>query len=353
MQWTPFSNSPNPMLAPASSTSPRRPSLETTEPESLQTPKILFRLRIIPSFFFCGIASPRMDDDPLKAAVRGNRVEEVKALLRDDPSIDINLGRGPNEWNPLQLASFKGYHKVVTVLLAHPGIDVNLKDTVGSTPLSLSCSNGKVAVVAVLLKDPRVDAILEDRSGHTPLWWASHYGACGVMEWLIASGRDLGEDRKGEIGDGKSYTALEIAKKNQHTEAVLLLKKLSTKPTLARHEARVKLGLVDELAAELFALTVFICDGLLTVKPKASSSSKAATTAIVRFFVIATALPMEQQMVLCHRIYGSNRQNILLKDSEAAFKELAIKFPASNTTAPVTTVSTQSGSSGSSLCVIC
>ena len=176
MQWTPFSNFPNPMLAPASSTSPRRPSLETTEPESLQTPKILFRLRIIPSFFFCGIASPRMDDDPLKAAVRGNRVEEVKALLRDDPSIDINLGRGLNEWNPLQLASFKGYHKVVTVLLAHPGIDVNLKDTVGSTPLSLSCSNGKVAVVAVLL---RILVLM-------PFWkiglGTRHYGGPHIME---------------------------------------------------------------------------------------------------------------------------------------------------------------------------
>ena len=32
---------------------------------------------------------------------------------------------------------------------------------------------------------------------------------------------------------------------------------------------------------------------------------------------------MELQMILCHRAVGSTKQNILHKDSEAAFKELA------------------------------
>ena len=32
---------------------------------------------------------------------------------------------------------------------------------------------------------------------------------------------------------------------------------------------------------------------------------------------------MELQMILCHRVVGSMKQNILLKDSEAAFKSLA------------------------------
>ena len=32
---------------------------------------------------------------------------------------------------------------------------------------------------------------------------------------------------------------------------------------------------------------------------------------------------MELQMMLCHRAVGSTKQNILHKDSEAAFKSLA------------------------------
>jgi len=79
---------------------------------------------------------------------------------------------------------------------------------------------------------------------------------------------------------------------------------------------RVKLGVLDELAAEVFALTVFLCDELLHLKPTLD-------TAATRFFAIAKKLPMELQMVLCHRVVGSMKQNILRKDSEAAFKSLA------------------------------
>ena len=39
--------------------------------------------------------------------------------------------------------------------------------------------------------------------------------------------------------------------------------------------------------------------------------------------MIAAKLPMELQMILCHRAVGSMKQNILRKDSEAAFKSLA------------------------------
>ena len=88
--------------------------------------------------------------------------------------------------------------------------------------------------------------------------------------------------------------------------------------TLTRHEIRVKLGMLDELAAEVFALTVFLCDGLLQLKP-ASHPAAAAT----RFFAMAKRLSMELQMIICHSAVGSRKQNILRKDSEAAFKSLA------------------------------
>ena len=35
---------------------------------------------------------------------------------------------------------------------------------------------------------------------------------------------------------------------------------------------------------------------------------------------------MELQMILCHRVVGSMRQNIMRKDSEAAFRSLARVF---------------------------
>ena len=98
-----------------------------------------------------------------------------------------------------------------------------------------------------------------------------------------------------------------------------LLERFLAIPAKTRYEVCVKLGVLNELVAEVFALTVFLCDDLLQLKPASLSADVAAT----RFFTIAFQLPMELQMILCHRAVGSMKQNILSKDSEAAFKSLA------------------------------
>ena len=102
-----------------------------------------------------------------------------------------------------------------------------------------------------------------------------------------------------------------------------LLERFLANPSQTRHELRVKLGVLNELAAEVFALTVFLCDDLLQLKPAIITTTVTTPLPAVRFFAIATRLPMEVQMILCHRGVGSMKQNILLKDSEAAFKSLA------------------------------
>jgi len=126
------------------------------------------------------------------------------------------------------------------------------------------------------------------------------------------------------------YSALEIARENK-SGAVSVLERFTSNPAETRHELRVKLGMLNELAAEIFALMVFLCDDLLQLKPLAATTATAnpaetdvaaAATAATRFFAIASKLPMELQMILRHRIVGSMKQNILRKDSEAAFKSL-------------------------------
>ena len=83
--------------------------------------------------------------------------------------------------------------------------------------------------------------------------------------------------------------------------------------------------MLDEFAAELYAITVFLCDDLLYLKP-ALPVTMIASGAAIRFFTIAKRLPMELQMILCHCAVGSKKQNILHKDSEPAFKSLARKL---------------------------
>ena len=66
----------------------------------------------------------------------------------------------------------------------------------------------------------------------TPLWWASSYGYCEVIEWLIASGRDLGdiESKKG-MREGNEYSALEIARNEKNPDIVSLLERFLADPT--------------------------------------------------------------------------------------------------------------------------
>jgi len=199
-----------------------------------------------------------------------------------------------------------------------------MKNDDGETPFSAGCRRGQVTVVEVMLKDPRVDITPDDIDGRTPLWWASRNGHHEILERLIARSSDLGdiENKKGKM-IGKDYTALEIARRERHTEVVSLLERFMANHAHTRHELRMKLGMLDALTAEVFALTGFLCDDLLQLKPASDSAAQASSTVVSRFFAIASKLPMELQMLLCHRVFGSMRQNILRQDSEAAFKSLA------------------------------
>jgi len=253
-------------------------------------------------------------------------VKEVRSLLEDNPGLDVNWGDAESRRTALHWASMNGHADVVKLLLGLPAINVNVRSGYGATPFSLGCMEGKVLVVRLLLKDPRVEVALADNNGRTPLWWASCNGRHEVIEWLMASGRDLGDlDKMSKYrDDDREYSVLEIARMKNQTEVVSLLEKFLINSTQTRLEIRVKLGGLDELAAELFALIVFLCDGLLRLKPaRAAATASRNSTAAIRFLNVARRLPMELQMMLCHRVGGSAKDSILSNSSEDAFKSLA------------------------------
>jgi len=87
--------------------------------------------------------------------------------------------------------------------------------------------------------------------------------------------------------------AIGVARENSQTEIATVLERFKENPMETRHVVRVKPGLLDDMAAEMFALVVFVSDGLLQVND--------TTTPAARFFSIAAQLPLELQMVLCFR----------------------------------------------------
>jgi len=167
-----------------------------------------------------------------------------------------------------------------------------------------------------MLKDPRVKVNEPDDNGRTPLWWAAYDGHLEGIKWWVTSGREMDLGRPGDVS---RTDAIGIAKRYAKTEVVDLLERFEENPVKTRHQVRVELGLADEMAAEMFALVVFVTDGLLQIKDTKT------TTPAARFFNIATQLPLELQMVLCFRQVGSDKEIIPGNDSEVAFRSLATR----------------------------
>jgi len=271
-------------------------------------------------------------------AVYSGDVEEVKEILRMNPKPKVNALSDHGSTALIEACDFD-WDAIVAILLAHPDIDVNHKDSLGITPLARACFKGSTSSVRLLLKDPRVKVNEPNGGGYTPLWLAASKGHLGVIKWWFASERvvDLGEP-------GANSDVIKWAKAMGRTEVVALLENFRENPEKARYTARAEFGLIDDLAAQMFALLVFVSGGLLQVRGTTSTPAARFFTRLLpivgsrrlspagspqgimpsnRFFQIAARLPLELQMVLSFRLVGSAKEIIPGKSSEFAFKKLA------------------------------
>jgi len=249
------------------------------------------------------------------AAVKKGDAKKLAELMRQDPGVNVNQALDGFGCADLHYACGDNRRSaVIPLLLAHPDIDVNVKNQYGATPFFYACC-GRPSCLRLLLKDSRVKVNEPNHDGYTPLWIAASDRLI-VIKWWIASGREMD---LGEPGDVDKTDAIGVAKKLGYAEVVTLLERFKENPVETRHAMRVELGLLDELAAEMFALVVFVSDGLLQINDTTSSPA-------ARFFSIATQLPHELQMVLCFRQVGSPKEIIPGKESEVEFKELARKL---------------------------
>jgi hypothetical protein len=95
-----------------------------------------------------------MSKEQLLKLIRGGKAEEVKQFLLDNPTFNVTeVVREGDGWTYLHSACAVGHHEIVSALVAHPDINVNLKNSEGFTPFLVGCWGGYVEVVKVLLKD--------------------------------------------------------------------------------------------------------------------------------------------------------------------------------------------------------
>ncbi|KAE8168021.1 hypothetical protein BDV40DRAFT_295143 [Aspergillus tamarii] len=128
------------------------------------------------------------------ACMREGSPLSIRAQRICDPNSDIYLmwsdiyatmeGYLPQGTTTLLVASALGLADVVNALLATGKVDIDSKDSYGSTPLSWAARNGHEAVVKALLATGKVDIDSKDSHGKTPLFWAEINGHEAVVKVL-------------------------------------------------------------------------------------------------------------------------------------------------------------------------
>ena len=117
-------------------------------------------------------------------SIRFSGLTTVDALLQvgADPSI-----KGKKGSTPLHFAARRGNDEIVKVLLEHPKVKIDTKDSSGKTALHLACSEGHSRVCKLLLsKGADIKAVTADNT--TPLHNAILNGHSQVATMLLTRG---------------------------------------------------------------------------------------------------------------------------------------------------------------------
>ena len=131
-------------------------------------------------------------------------------ILRTDSYVRVNFASSPG-WTALHAACEGDHHGIVSILLAHPDIEVNFHSE-GITALVVACRSGSSDCAALLLQDAHVNVNLSSRS-HTQFREAVENGHIAVVRWWIALEKpvttsdlqDLEEPQRTDAETGETF----------------------------------------------------------------------------------------------------------------------------------------------------
>ena len=124
---------------------------------------------------------------PLFQAAKNGNLECVKLLINARACVTAKTKAG---FTPLWIASLRGKHEVLALLLKQYGVAVNQPALDGRTPLYAACESGNAECVRLLI---RAGASLESKRNDdtTPLIVAAYFGHESVVELLLEQGASL------------------------------------------------------------------------------------------------------------------------------------------------------------------
>jgi hypothetical protein len=274
-------------------------------------------------FFSHMEANDRVDGLELWTATVRNDLNDVLVLLNKGYSRFISSPYNISNTTPLHEVCIYGKgdsSKILKMFLKYPGIDVNVRaGHTKVTAFACTCSLNTLACGKLLLADPRVNLHTACFNGLTPLdvLITNHRDTTLLLKHWIASGRPL-------MTDFARYANKSVRGSHYRVrdDAFEILKAYTQNPVEAIHKARLEIEWFDPAAARLFAMLVFLCDGLLVLKPRDALTEEQIK--IARFWNMAQKLPLDLQYVLTCRAVGSDEVSITSANREAAFSDLAL-----------------------------
>ena len=101
-------------------------------------------------------------------ACNGGDLELVRNLLRS--GADVNWQDEDDELQAgLHYATLYEHEDVIDLLLAQPGVEVNIRDDFNNTPLMFACYASSVIILEKLLQAKGIDINCRNGNGSTPL----------------------------------------------------------------------------------------------------------------------------------------------------------------------------------------
>ncbi|OAD58199.1 Ankyrin repeat and FYVE domain-containing protein 1 [Eufriesea mexicana] len=173
--------------------------------------------------------SPGPDDCQqtlLHRTIDHNKEEIAQFLIRSGCDLNAPKRLGPNgaggdeardECTPLHLCCQWGLEQVVQTLIEH-GADVNAKDVEGKTPVHVAIQNQHSQIISLLLCHPNIDLNIRDKKGLTPfataLTFRNNKAAQAILERL---------PKAAEQYDNKGRNFLHTAIQKNDMESILFL----------------------------------------------------------------------------------------------------------------------------------
>jgi len=248
---------------------------------------------------------------PLHTAIWKGSVEAVKYLLN---RVDINpniMSLLSNDsqytFTPLHIACTIGNVEMIELLLvSKPGIDVNALDNHGCSPLIKLCKSINEEYVTKCIKvilslRPDINLNIQfvnvnnnnDRRKRTLLDLVCVKGYFEVVKYLLAFGATTSKDLKNINSDDDNYSDIgHNASIDPHVGYNLVKQHINDPYLFISHKAEI------DPISKVFTTIVLLCDGYYRLKQSSS------------FYNIVCKLPMDLQMIMCHRLFRSTKQNI-------------------------------------------